>query len=573
MKILFFDIRSEKGQKIYSYPFSALHIISFIRTKYPNIEYDIYEYFPESISEIKNVITKDKYDVFLFSTYLWNMQTNLKIIKEINELNYGKIIIGGRNVNFFEEFTLEHLKTFKNLKIDFFVRGPAESCIIDIFDFLNGYQDVSKIKNIVYYDDYKYRKNFCDKKSNFSYFSYYNQNKDIIEYTLKNKNINSIEYFYEFLKGCPFKCSFCAYSNESNSKETNNFDLVKKDLFYLIQRAKKSNINNILFFVMDANFGIYNDYYFKILRFFNALQKVFKVKISLIISIYKNISSKNLEMFNYIIDKNFYGLYYFAIQSFSSKILKANKRQFNVNFEEITNKIISTRKNPGFVFELVLGLNEQTKQYFIDDLRKIHQIMYKKDVYINLVVYNLYLFPDIEIKEMFTSLETNFIKNTIYYVGRYQKNEYFEDEEKEILISNNFMNKHQLLTVRSFLMFYIFFNNLFTNISRNLSFDELIKFYKSFFIKNKNLKKRLNFLMKKIFWDKKEKNDYLNTKEIIYVYHEIYLLLCSYFNVKYNNNIIMDIANSFMTLIPIRRNEFYLINKKKKIFENILKII
>ena len=168
MKILFFDIRSEKKQNIYSFPISSMHIISILRNKYPNIEYDIYEYFPESKKEIKDLINKKQYDVFLFSFYLWNMNTNLEIIREINKLNYGKIIVGGRNVNFFEEFTLDHLKTFKNYKIDFFVRGPAETSIINIFDYFHQKINIKDINNIVYYQNNKYYKNFCDKKSNFS---------------------------------------------------------------------------------------------------------------------------------------------------------------------------------------------------------------------------------------------------------------------------------------------------------------------------------------------------------------------------------------------------------------------
>ena len=571
MKILFFDIRSQREQNMYSFPISALHIISLIRTKYPDIEYDIFEYFPQSKKEIKEIIIKKKYDVFLFSTYLWNSDTNFRIIKEINKLNYGKIIIGGRNINFFEEFTLEHLKTFNQVKIDFFVRGPAESNIIEIFDYFNGIGDVSEIKNIVYFKDNKYYKNFCDKKSNFSYFSYYNKNQDIVDYLLKNKKNVNVEYSYEFLKGCPFKCSFCAYSNESNSNDFNNYDLVKNDLFYLIKKTKSFGINRIFFFILDANFGIDHQYYFKILRFLNVLKRLFKVDIKLIISIYKNINKDSIYLMNYLVEKDFYDKYYFAIQTFSEDVLKANKRKFNHNLESDIKEIIKHKPYSEFNFELVLGLYKQTKKHFINDLITLHTLGQKLNIKMNIIVYNLYIFPDIEIKKMFLFKETNLIKNTIYYLGKDKRNKYFENEKKEILVSNNYINKYQLLSVRNFLIFYLFFNDLFSKIKNDFTFNDLTNFYCKFFIKNKIIKKRLNFLMKDIFWNSDKRKDHKNSEEIVFIYHQIYLIFCNDFNYQVNKNALKDISSCFMTLIPIKRNRIYYINKRKIIIENLLK--
>lgn len=572
MKILFIDLRSERNQNVNTFPISALHILSFIRQKYPNIEYDIMYEFPESKKEIKDIIRQKKYDLFMFSTYVWNMETSVHMIREINKLGYGKVIVGGRNVSFFEEFSLDHLKTFKNTKIDFFIRGPAESCLLEVFDYLHGKYDIKEIKNIVYYDGEKYRKNPCDKKSNYSYFSYYYENDDIVENILQRKNVTNIEFSYEFLKGCPFKCSFCAYSNEATSRDYNNFKKVKKDLFYIFKKAKKYNARNIFLYLMDANFGMDHVYYFRVLRYLNILQKFFKIGLKMIASTYKNIARDGLYLLDYMIEKGFHDVYYFAVQSFSQKVLRANKRSPNPNFHDIIKSLQEKNGSKSFfTFELVLGLNAQTKKDFLSDLEHVFSLTNDLKIILRMTVYNLFLFADIEIKNMFSHKETKFIKNTIYYSGNYKRNRYFECEQKEILISNNYMNKYQLMTVRNFLLFFLFFNQAFQSVKETLSFSELKNLYFKFFMKHKNIKREINRLMREIFWNKNNRYDYRNSEALTYLYYEIFFYMKKYLNIEVSNRQVFNrVAFNFMTVIPTRKNKIHYMNQKKDIVEKFL---
>jgi hypothetical protein len=273
-----------------------------------------------------------------------------------------------------------------------------------------------------------------------------------------------------------------------------------------------------------------------------------------------------------MIEKGFHDVYYFAVQSFSQKVLRANKRSPNPNFHDIIKSLQEKNGSKNFfTFELVLGLNAQTKKDFLSDLEHVFSLTNDLKIILRMTVYNLFLFADIEIKNMFSHKETKFIKNTIYYSGNYKRNRYFECEQKEILISNNYMNKYQLMRVRSFLLFFLFFNQAFQSVKETLSFSELKNLYFKFFMKHKNIKREINRLMIEIFWNKNNRYDYRNSEALTYLYYEIFFHMKKYLGIEVSNHQVFNrVAFNFMTVIPTRKNKIHYMNQKKDIIERFL---
>ena len=236
---------------------SYYHLRAFY--KIAGKHYDKYKWFPaeygwrvRNVQEIVDTILKNKIDVLCFSMYLWNSETQLEIAKEVKEKNPNiKIIIGGH----IGKPTLELAKT-RYPFIDYIVYGEGEKAFQMLLDSFYEKIDEKTIPNLL-------TKNFKNKYEQFKFKEYppFNPILDLKEafiedykFWMNNKaNPNrNVVMFYNRVRGCPYKCSFCAWGGGLHNKVDVRSGDWKEEIKFL------SNYD-VTLIPVDANFGIYEE--------------------------------------------------------------------------------------------------------------------------------------------------------------------------------------------------------------------------------------------------------------------------------------------------------------------------
>jgi tRNA A37 methylthiotransferase MiaB len=236
---------------------SYYHLRSFYKKigKY----YDKYKWFPCDYGwHIKNVqgtvdtILKNKIDVLCFSMYLWNSETQLEIAKLVKEKNPNiKIIIGGH----IGKVTLDNANN-RYPFIDYIIYGEGEKAFQMLLDSFYEKIDEKTIPNLLTknfktnyeffkFEDYPPFNPILDLKDTFiEDYAYWNANKANPE--------KGVVMFYNRVRGCPYKCTFCAWGGGLHNKVNVRQGDWKEEIKFL------SNYDIILIPV-DANFGIYEE--------------------------------------------------------------------------------------------------------------------------------------------------------------------------------------------------------------------------------------------------------------------------------------------------------------------------
>ncbi len=299
---------------------------------------DEYSIMFEQISKLTKMI-ETRFDYICISIYAWNARYVKPLIDLIKDYqNYSKIIVGGYEVN---SKTIEQL-VMQYDRIDYFLIGYAEESLYRII----AEKDVSKILA-------------CEVKNEMIPEIYQN---GIIEVN-KNSNVR-----LETKRGCPGKCTFCAYRNNDHNKITSHaIDKVKYDLSYLNEvGVKKVNI-------LDAMFSI-GDY-------LEVLEYLIKIDFKPIISLqmkfevfYKEIKKRNnlidmLKKLNIELE--------FGLQSISEKALKNVER---INDIEVVKLVIEMLNENEITYEvsIIRGLPGETVYSYSKLLEFLKEINCRK---------------------------------------------------------------------------------------------------------------------------------------------------------------------------------------------------
>ena len=140
---------------------------------------------------------EEKADVYLFSCYIWNIDTVLSIIKDLKKMKDCVIVLGGSEVSYnpwdYEQYA------------DYIVCGEGESIINELLSCILSGKDPSTLPG-VYAKGCK-NNSFTEKTSademNFPYTD------DEIE-NFKDKII-----YYESSRGCPHRCTYCLSGSDN----------------------------------------------------------------------------------------------------------------------------------------------------------------------------------------------------------------------------------------------------------------------------------------------------------------------------------------------------------------------
>lgn len=434
---------------------------------------------------ITKIIKSLNPDIVGFSSYLWNIERNIQISKELRK--EGIITITGG-----PEIQLDNSYIFSNNAFDFYIIGEGEYKLLYLLNF---------IKNNTYkinYDKNNYNKfnlyKHIDKKYNINDFQIlsdtniksdkYEKLKDLFIKNYQNMILNYIEiskdyktdnlFYFETERGCLFNCSFCAYSKfrkDILSLPNNVFsnmllNILKKDIeeVYILSPTLNRNKNNFKYLLRNI-IELQTKLKPKV-NFFGELRSEFLTKEDIVAL--SNASFNEIE---------------FGVQSLKNEVLiNINRNSKKIDLPEFVKILRENNIKP--IIDFIIGLPNES----YDDI--INTINYLDDY--NLLeyasFYHLLILPSTDLKFQFIEKKYNFESTPPYLALKTDKldiekirNLYmYLESEKDISYYDEFLfsNKDKIYITNNLKHFNNLENTYYYHTANFLFYDKLKKMIK-----------------------------------------------------------------------------------------------
>lgn len=295
-----------------------------------NIIKDIYELNPDKI---------------IFSTYIWNKEYIVEIVKELKKvLPNVEIILGGPEVSYkWEEF-------MANMpEVDALLLGEGEKVLLN---FLTKKED--KVLGVVS------RKN---GEIVFNGVEPIIENLDIVPFPYEGWELEDKTkiFYYESSRGCPFSCSYCLSSIDKTVRYY-SLDRVKKDL----KRFLDSPIKLLKF--VDRTFNLKKERYMEIWKF---LLENYREGITFHFEINANIFDDETLDFLEKVPKGYFQ-FEIGVQSINPETMVAIKR--NNILDKLAHNIRRISRNIHLHLDLIAGLPYETYDIFKDSFNYVYNL-------------------------------------------------------------------------------------------------------------------------------------------------------------------------------------------------------
>lgn len=170
---------------------------------------------------------KGGYGVVCFSCYIWNIEKTIALAENIKKARPQiKILLGGPEVSF---DSIEFLR--KHKYIDYIIVGEGEEVFRRFaYSYLSGNRDFQNVDGLIYREEGKI---FVNPPADLQDF------EDVpFPYSFLERIDDRIVY-YESVRGCPFRCSYCLSSIDKHVRPL-PMERVKKELkFFLFKQVKQ----------------------------------------------------------------------------------------------------------------------------------------------------------------------------------------------------------------------------------------------------------------------------------------------------------------------------------------------
>ncbi|TQV86604.1 B12-binding domain-containing radical SAM protein [Aliikangiella coralliicola] len=394
--------------------------------------------------------------VWLFSNYMWSLETNLKISEIVKQHMNGNLTIhGGPSTPNYEKKCAEFF--IKNKSVDIAVHGEGEVTINEVLEclFKNKSGAISygaeNLKNVtgITYRNYKAENNQVYRtearnrlKEPDSIPSPYNKGY----FDLYGGNVDAA--IIESNRGCPFKCTFCDWGSATNQK-IRKFDLerVKQEIEWIAR-------NNVrVLWIADANFGLY-DRDIELSEFIVKMKGQYQFPQEVVVNYTKNTTWRLAEIIKIFTKGGIISQGVISIQTTDVKTLEVIKRK-NIKTEKYDelSQIFSELKLP-LSTDLMLGLPGITVDAFKNDLQR-------------------YFERDVSVKAYPTQLLPNSPMADPEYMQKYQ----IEIDKDDFLVSTYSYSKSDLQFMKTFYRIYTIADgySLLRYVLRFLQWDHNIK--------------------------------------------------------------------------------------------------
>lgn len=295
-----------------------------------NIIKDIYELNPDKI---------------IFSTYIWNKEYIVEIVKELKKvLPNVEIILGGPEVSYKWEKFMANMP-----EVDALLLGEGENVLLN---FLTKEED--KVLGVVS------RKN---DEIVFNGIEPIIENLDIVPFPYEDWELEDKTkiFYYESSRGCPFSCSYCLSSIDKTVRYY-SLDRVKKDL----KRFLDSPIKLLKF--VDRTFNLRKERYMEIWKF---LLENYREGITFHFEINANIFDDETLDFLEKVPKGYFQ-FEIGVQSINPETMVAIKR--NNILDKLAHNVRKISRNIHLHLDLIAGLPYETYDIFKNSFNYVYNL-------------------------------------------------------------------------------------------------------------------------------------------------------------------------------------------------------
>ena len=295
-----------------------------------NIIKDIYELNPDKI---------------IFSTYIWNKEYIVEIVKELKKvLPNVEIILGGPEVSYKWEKFMANIP-----EVDALLLGEGENVLLN---FLTKEED--KVLGVVS------RKN---DEIVFNGIEPIIENLDIVPFPYEDWELEDKTkiFYYESSRGCPFSCSYCLSSIDKTVRYY-SLDRVKKDL----KRFLDSPIKLLKF--VDRTFNLRKERYMEIWQF---LLENYREGITFHFEINANIFDDETLDFLEKVPKGYFQ-FEIGVQSINPETMVAIKR--NNILDKLAHNVRRISRNIHLHLDLIAGLPYETYDIFKNSFNYVYNL-------------------------------------------------------------------------------------------------------------------------------------------------------------------------------------------------------
>ncbi|WP_300451506.1 B12-binding domain-containing radical SAM protein [Fusobacterium sp.] len=295
-----------------------------------NIIKDIYELNPDKI---------------IFSTYIWNKEYVVEIVRELKKvLPNVEIILGGPEVSYKWEKFMANMPEVNALLL-----GEGEKVILN---FLT--KKDKKALGVVYRENGEIIFNGIEPII---------ENLDIVPFPYEDWELEDRTkiFYYESSRGCPFSCSYCLSSIDKTVRYY-SLDRVKKDL----KRFLDSPIKLLKF--VDRTFNLKKERYMEIWKF---LLENYREGITFHFEINANIFDDETLDFLEKVPKGYFQ-FEIGVQSINPETMVAIKR--NNILDKLAYNVRRISRNIHLHLDLIAGLPYETYDIFKDSFNYVYNL-------------------------------------------------------------------------------------------------------------------------------------------------------------------------------------------------------
>ncbi len=295
-----------------------------------NIIKDIYELNPDKI---------------IFSTYIWNKEYVVEIVRELKKvLPNVEIILGGPEVSYKWEKFMANMP-----EADALLLGEGEKVILN---FLT--KKDKKALGVVYREN---------GEIIFNGIEHIIENLDIVPFPYEDWELEDRTkiFYYESSRGCPFSCSYCLSSIDKTVRYY-SLDRVKKDL----KRFLDSPIKLLKF--VDRTFNLKKERYMEIWKF---LLENYREGITFHFEINANIFDDETLDFLEKVPKGYFQ-FEIGVQSINPETMVAIKR--NNILDKLAYNVRRISRNIHLHLDLIAGLPYETYDIFKDSFNYVYNL-------------------------------------------------------------------------------------------------------------------------------------------------------------------------------------------------------
>jgi len=311
--------------------------------------------------------------VWLFSNYMWSIETNMKISQAIKHHIPGNLTIhGGPSTPNYESKSREFFEQYKS--VDICVHGEGEGAITEVLQCLY----TTKSNHI------SYESTTLHQVSGITFRSY-EKNGVVLRRTNSRPRLTKPDvipspyaegYFdhysdepveaaiIESNRGCPFGCTFCDWGSATNQK-IRKFDLqrVKQEVEWIARKEIR------VLWIADANFGLY-DRDIELSKFIVEMKTKYHFPQEIVVNYTKNTTWRLAEIIKIFSQGEIISQGVISIQTTDVTTLEViNRKNIKTKKYDELSQIFNDLKLP-LSTDLMLGLPGITVSAFKNDLQR-----------------------------------------------------------------------------------------------------------------------------------------------------------------------------------------------------------